>query len=206
MNEKSQSEKQKADKDQSNEDVAFKKDLIEAALYAPGYPLELKTLCSITHIYSQKKLYELVKSLVDEYKNRRSALEVLELEDKKFVMQLKPKYVKRIRRLSIKPLLTEGPLRTLSYIAYRQPVAQAKVSDVRGVQTYEHVRKLLEMGLITRAKFGKSYLLKTSELFASYFDLSKDRQLMKRQLETLFSSDSVKNRETELSEEKDVSK
>lgn len=198
MNGNSQPEKQKAGQNQSVENALNKKDLIEAALYVAGYPLELKTLCSIAHLYSKRKIYELARSLVEEYKNRNSPLEILELEDKKFVMQLKPSYVPKVRRLSIKPLLTEGPLRTLSYIAYRQPIAQAKVIDVRGAQAYEHVRKLMEMGLISRERFGKSHLLKTTELFANYFGLSKDSRLMKKQLDALFSNEEIEKKNTEL--------
>ncbi len=198
MNDSFRSEKQKTVKEKSIEDIQKKKDLIEASLYVAGYPLELKTLCSLTHLYSKKKIYELTKSLAEEYKNRNSAIEILELEDKKFVMQLKSDHVSRVRRLSIKPLLTDGPLRTLSYIAYRQPVAQAKVIDVRGAQAYEHVHKLMEMGLISREKFGKSHLLKTTELFAGYFGLSKDLRLMKKQLESLFSNENIQNKKTEL--------
>lgn len=164
-----------------------KKALIEAALYAAGYPLELKTLCSITKIYSKRKVYELARSLMEEYNRRNSAVEIVELEDKRFVMQLKPTYVPKVRRLTLKPLLTEGPLKTLAYIAYKQPVSQAKVIIVRGQQAYEHIEKLEEMGLIKREKLGKSYVLRTTNLFADYFNLSKEPRLMKKQLEAIFS-------------------
>lgn len=163
-----------------------KKSLIEAALYVAGYPLELKTLCSIAQLYSKRKVQELTRSLAEEYKARSGSLEILELEDGRFVMQLKTEYVPRVRRLSIKPLLTEGPLRTLSYIAYKQPVPQAKVIDVRGPQAYEHIHRLQEMGLIGREKFGKSHLLRTTSVFADYFGLSKETKLMKKQLESMF--------------------
>ena len=160
--------------------------LIEAALYASGYPLELKTLCSITGITSKRKVAELARSLAEEYQKRRGALEIMELEDGRFVMQLKPKYVSKIRRLTLKPLLTEGPLKTLSYIAYRQPVPQAKVVAVRGPQAYQHIARLLEMGLIEREKIGKTSILRTTKVFADYFGLSRDLRLLKKQLEAMF--------------------
>jgi segregation and condensation protein B len=161
--------------------------LIEAALYVAGHPLELKTLCSITGVTSKKKIQSLARIIAEEYKKKNGALEIVELEDGRFVMQLKPQYVARVKRLSMKPLLTEGPLRTLSYIAYKQPVPQAKVVLVRGAQAYQHVAQLLEMGLISRERFGKSQLLRTTDLFADYFNLSHDLRLMKRQLDAIFS-------------------
>jgi len=158
------------------------KRLIEAALYVAGYPLPLKTLASITRTYSKRKAREIARSLIDEYKNRDGALEVLETEDGKFVMQLKHQFVHRVRRLSMKPLLSEGPLKTLAYIALRQPLAQAKLVLVRGGQAYDHISRLVEMGLISREKFGKSQLLRTTERFADYFGFSKESRLMKKQL------------------------
>ena len=162
------------------------KRLIEAALYASGYPLEPKTLCSITKITSKKVVSEIARSLAEEYQRRGGALEIVELEDGRFVMQLKPKYVSKIRRLTLKPLLTEGPLKTLSYIAYRQPVPQAKVVAVRGPQAYQHIARLLEMGLIKRERVGKTSILRTTKVFADYFGLSRELRLMKKQLEAMF--------------------
>lgn len=162
------------------------KRLIEAALYASGYPLEPKTLCSITGLTSKRMVSEIARSLAETYRLKGGALEIVELEDGRFVMQLKPKYVRKIKRLTLKPLLTEGPLKTLSYIAYRQPVPQAKVIGVRGPQAYQHIARLLEMGLIEREKFGKTSLLRTTKIFADYFNLSHDLRLMRRQLEKLF--------------------
>lgn len=163
------------------------KNIIEAALYVAGHPLEIRTLCSVTGISSRKRIQFITRTLVEDYEKRHAATQIIELEDSRFVMQLRPKYVQRVRRLSLKPLLTEGPLKTLSYVAYRQPVPQAKVVLVRGAQAYDHLAHLLQMGLIWREKFGKSMLVRTTELFSDYFSLSKDLRLMKRQLEAMFS-------------------
>jgi segregation and condensation protein B len=178
--------------DEVEEQVASRgeesKKLIEAALYVAGYPLPLKTLASITRIYSKRKVQELARSLTEEYNNKDGALEILETEDGKFVMQLKHKFVHRVRRLSMRPLLSEGPLKTLSYIALRQPLAQAKLILIRGGQAYDHVSRLLEMGLISREKFGKSHLLRTTERFSDYFGFSKENRLMKKQLEVVLAN------------------
>jgi len=173
------------------EDLKQKMALVEASLYVAGRPLELKTLRSITGITSKKKLQSIAHMLADEYRKRDGALEILELEDERLVMQLKSRYVSRVRRLSIRPLLTEGPLRTLSYIAYRQPVPQAKVILVRGSQAYDHINELSRMGLIVKEKFGKSQLLRTTDLFADHFSLGKDLRLLKKQLEAIYAQTST---------------
>ncbi|GAG88428.1 unnamed protein product [marine sediment metagenome] len=96
--------------------------LLEAGLYVAGRPLDLKTLGNITGTRSKKRVRKLAKTLVENYKNRDTSLEVLELEGERFVMQLKPEYTTKVRKLSTRPLLSAGPLKTLSYIAFRQPI------------------------------------------------------------------------------------
>ena len=167
------------------EDEKTKLALVEAALYAAGRPLELETLCSVTGITSKKRVYELARKVLDNYRGRDGALELLELSDRRFVLQIKTVYVPNIRRLSIKPLLTEGPLKTLSFIVLNQPVTQSDVALVRGGQVYEHVKHLAKMGLITSEPLGKTRLLRTTETFADYFNLSHDMKTLNKQFKAL---------------------
>lgn len=170
----------------SREDVEAKLRLIEAALYVAGRPLDLKILCSIVNSRSERKVKKLARMLIDEYKRRNTALEILELEDDRFVLQLKSECSDKVRRLAIRPLLTDGPLRTLSYIAYRQPIAQKQVIEVRGKHAYKHISELVEMGLINRERNGRDFILRTTDYFADYFGLSRNIQVMKRQLKRIF--------------------
>jgi len=160
--------------------------LLEAALYVAGRPLDLKSLGSIIRTRSKRKVQRLVSILMEEYKNRETALEILELEDKRFVLQLKAEYSPQVQRLAIRPLLSKGPLKTLSYIAYRQPVLQPQVVDLRGHHAYGHLRQLESMGLISRERVGRTRLLRTTGFFADYFGLSHDLRTMKRQLKRVF--------------------
>lgn len=160
--------------------------LVEAALYVAGRPLNLKTLASVIRTRSKNKVRKLTRALVEDYESRDTALEVLELEDERFVLQLKAAYTPRVRRLAVKPLLSKGPLKTLSYVAYRQPVLQPHVVDVRGHHAYLHLRVLEDMGLISREKAGRTKVLRTTEFFADYFGLSHDLRTMKRQLKNIF--------------------
>ena len=160
--------------------------LLEAALYVAGRPLDPRTLGSVVKIRSKKKIQVLVRNLVAEYLKYDGALELMELDDGRFVLQLKPQYVSSVKRLVMRPLLSSGPLKTLAYIAYRQPVAQAHVVAVRGSQAYIHIQDLKSLGLLTTENLGKTKLLRTTEVFADYFNLSRDLRLMKHQLKALF--------------------
>ncbi len=160
--------------------------LIEAALYVTGKPLDLKTLGSVVGFRSEDKIKELARTLKEKYGNDGSCLEVLELSDGRFVMQLKPQYVRHVKRLATRQLLTAGPMKTLSFIAYKQPVTQSYLAKVRGNLTYSHVRQLREVGLISEDRLGRTKVLHTTPNFADYFNLSHDLPAMKKQLEHLF--------------------
>ena len=91
-------------------------------LYVAGKPLKLAKLGAITGIRSEPEVKKLANSLREKYSRRNGALEIVELDGDRYVLQLKPRYVPRVRRLSLRPPLTKGPLKTLTYIAYHQPV------------------------------------------------------------------------------------
>jgi len=160
--------------------------LMEAALYVAGRPLDLKTMASVAGTRSKKRVIKLAKTLVDDYKNRETALEILELEGERFVMQLKSEYTGKVRKLATRPLLSAGPLKTLSYIAFRQPILQTHVVEVRGHHSYGHLKQLEDMELISREGIGKKRVIKTTQFFADFFGLSNDLRAMKRQLKTIF--------------------
>jgi segregation and condensation protein B len=159
--------------------------LIEAALYVTGHPVDLKTLGSILGMRSEEKIRDTARQLKARYKDA-GAIEVLELTDGRFVMQLRPQYAPHVKRLATRQLLTPGPMKTLSFIAYKQPVTQAYLAKVRGNLSYSHVRQLQEIGLISEEKLGRTKVLRTTPNFADYFNLSQDLQTMKRQLEQVF--------------------
>lgn len=160
--------------------------LIEAALYVAGRPLDLNELCQVIGSRSKKKAQKYADILMQEYSARNSALEILALKDERYVLQVKSEFTPLIKKLVNRPLLSSGPLKTLSYIAYRQPVSQKRVIDVRGQHAYGHVKMLKEMGLIAAERSGRSMSLRTTEYFSDYFGLTQDTSAMKKDLKKIF--------------------
>jgi len=174
--------------------------IVEAALYVSGRPLTLSELCSVLKTRSQRKVKTLVKTLMQEYANRNTALEILELKDERYVLQLKAEFTPYVKKLVKRPLLSVGPLKTLAYIALRQPVSQKHVVEVRGHHAYGHIRLLKEMGLIASERKGRSAVLKTTDYFADYFGLSHDIPAMKRELRKILEKDRISEKALEGSE------
>lgn len=171
---------------QTAEKIQQKLALVEAALYVAGRPLNLKELCSVLNTRSKNKTKKLARTLMQEYASRKTALEILELTDERYVLQLKADFTSRVRKLVKRPLLSTGPLKTLAYIAYRQPVSQKRVVEVRGHHVYSHIKLLKETSLVVGERKGRSTFLRTTEYFADYFGLSHDLSSMKRQLKRVF--------------------
>jgi segregation and condensation protein B len=160
--------------------------LLEAALYVAGRPLDLNELCQVVGSRSKKRTQVYIEMLMTEYAARNTALEILSLKNERYVLQVKPEFTHLIKKLVNRPLLSSGPLKTLSYIAYRQPISQKRVIDVRGQHAYGHVKMLKDMGLIISERSGRSLALKTTDYFADYFGLTTDTLVMKKDLKKIF--------------------
>jgi segregation and condensation protein B len=160
--------------------------LLEASLYVAGRPLDLNELCQVVGSRSKKRTQTYVETLIKQYTTRNTALEILALKNERYVLQVKAEFTHLIKKLVNRPLLSSGPLKTLSYIAYRQPISQKRVIDVRGQHAYGHVKMLKDMGLIASERSGRSLALKTTDYFADYFGLTTDTSLMKKDLRKIF--------------------
>jgi segregation and condensation protein B len=160
--------------------------MLEAALYVAGRPLDLNEICSVLTTRSKKKAEQLLEELSQDYAARNTAMEILRLKDERYVMQIKPEFTPLIKRLVNRPLLSSGPLKTLSYIAYRQPITSKRVIEVRGQHAYGHIKLLKDMGLIAPERSGRAIVLKTTDYFADYFGLTMDTASLKRELKRIF--------------------
>lgn len=156
------------------------KETIEASLFAAGRALDIQTLAK-TIDKPKKQVDPIVQSLIEEYKERECGLEIIDLGDR-YVMQVKPQYTDLVRPLA--PKEVGAPmLRTLSMIAYHQPVIQSELVDMRGNAAYDHIRELKERGFITAVPNGRTKLLQTTPMFADYFELeSNDPESIKKKI------------------------
>ncbi|MEM2989730.1 MAG: SMC-Scp complex subunit ScpB [Halobacteria archaeon] len=165
------------------------KSIVEAALFASGAPLNILEIARVLNT-SQERAREVIVKLKEEYEQRNSALEILELEGK-YVLQLKGEYSELVSQLAPREISTPV-LRTLSIIAYFQPITQSKVVQIRGNKAYEHIKELWEKGLISSEKHGRTKLLKTTQGFAEYFGLIKnDIESIKSKIEQIASERQV---------------
>jgi segregation and condensation protein B len=160
---------------------------LEAALYSAGRPIHVDDLKSVVGTKSGRVVRKLVGSLSEMYSTRGGALEVVLHVDGRAAMQLSEKYDDMVKQFNNKPLLTVGPLKTLSYVAFHQPVDQRQVVADRGGHVYGHLRMMESMGLISRERTEeRSYVVTTTPYFGDYFGFSHNPAKSKLQLKQIF--------------------
>ena len=156
---------------------------VEAALYASGRPLSLEEIEKVAGTASDWKAVSIAREIAKSVNGSMQAVEVVEYSGPKFAMQLKAQYTQTARKFATRPLLSRAALRTLSFIAFFQPITSGELVLRRSSTVYQHLRELEDVGFVTSERRGRSKAYKTTNRFAEYFGLSTDIVAMKRQLE-----------------------
>jgi segregation and condensation protein B len=154
---------------------------IEAALYSAGRPLNVDELIRASGTNSKEKTMRIVNDLIKKTKSTFKAIEIAELEDKTYVFQLKPEYTPLIRKFAQHPLVPSSALKTLSYIAYEQPVTSKRLVQIRGSQVYSHIKELEQLQFIEHENLGRLKVYRTTRKFQDYFGIT-DLNSMKSKL------------------------
>ncbi len=156
---------------------------VEAALYASGRPLAAAELAKVIGTASERKAVAAAREAARAVNSTLNAVEVVEYPGQRFAMQLKAEYVNVARRFATRPLLTKAALKTLSYIAYFQPLSAGELVLRRSSAAYQHLKELEEVGFVAAEREGRTRVYRTTGRFAEYFGLSGEVSSMKRQLE-----------------------
>lgn len=156
--------------DEAQEIEALKK--LEAALFLSAKFLTLQDLVMLTDI-NPLMVKELLNKLIEKYNERDSAIEIVSKENM-WKMDVRREYVHMINKLATGSAeFSKTEQKTLAVIAYKQPVKQSVIIKIRGNKAYEHIKKFIEIGLVSAKKSGRTKELKLSDDFYEYFHLQK---------------------------------
>ncbi len=159
--------------------------IIEAALYAADRPLTLGELRGVLGTSSETYARKLVDELTADYRKRGGPLVLTETSRGTFSLRLREEYMPKLEGVVPKARLSRGALKTLAIIAYKQPVYQARLADLRGSRVYDHVKQLGTIGFIESRPFERTRVLRTSRRFAGYFGFEDDMDKIREQIEEL---------------------
>ncbi len=153
---------------------------LEAVLFASGRPLTEDELARLLGV-NEKEIAKLADRLREELEKMGSCLRVVTSEDT-YALRLKDDYLEIAEKVT-KPTMDRDLLKTASLIGYYQPILQSDLKNMVGSKAYEHVSQLMEMGLIAREKEGRSFALRTTKEFSTYFGIeSSDPKKVKEWL------------------------
>jgi len=148
------------------------KGAVEAALFSSPEKIGVSDIADRTGL-SETKIRQALKDLRKEYDDRESAIMIAKIGNE-YKMMLRTEYTDFTGKFA-KAEMTGGMMRTLSTIAYNQPVLQSELFKTRGPRVYDDVRALIEMDLVSGKRSGQTLELTTTKKFSEYFGIGSTR-------------------------------
>ncbi len=164
------------------DDVTAKK-IIEAVLFAAGYPISYEKLSKVLYMPT-KKVRELVSQMTECYGEESDRGIILLAYEDTAQLCTKEQFAPQIKEaLGIKRggNLSASSLEVLATVAYNQPVTRAYIDTVRGVDSAYAVNSLAEKGLIEVCGRldapGRPMLYRTTDDFLRCFGIASLSEL-----------------------------
>ena len=148
---------------------------VEAILFASGKGVteeELAKYCEVDDKAVKKTLAQLQQDL-----EKREGSLIVSLHNNRWKMTVRGKYLKDVENIVNETELSGPILRTLAVVAYKSPILQADVVNMRGQSAYEHIKELAKQKFLTKDERGRSFLLKITDKFYNYFDVEGDEEI-----------------------------
>ena len=148
------------------------KGAVEAALFSSADNLRVADIVEKTGL-DETSVKHALRDLKKEYDDRDSAIMIAKIGNE-YRMMLRTEY-SDYTGMFAKSEMTGGMMRTLSTIAYNQPVLQSELFRTRGPRTYDDVHALIEMDFVVGKKSGQTLELTTTKKFSEYFGIGSTR-------------------------------
>ena len=147
------------------------KRLVESVLFSASKPVSISEINEATNL-SRNQIKTTLEELKEDYnvtRKNETSMEVIKAGDK-YAMQVKKQYADQSAIIS-KPEIESNLLKTLTLIAFHQPIKQSNLRRMIGEKAYEQVDELVGLKLIHAKKYGSTEMLTTTKLFPEYFGI-----------------------------------
>lgn len=142
---------------------------VEALLFAHGKYIDESIIAELCGI-DKRRVKKILAELKEYYEKGDSALAIFQ-EENNWKINVREKYLSIVRKIVADTELPKSTMETLAVIAWKSPIYQFEVVKMRGNKCYEHIDELENFGFIIKEKKGRSYILKTTEKFLTYFEI-----------------------------------
>jgi segregation and condensation protein B len=151
---------------------------IEALLFSSGRTLSNDDIAKLIKIKSKEAINENAIELKKEYENRNSPIMLIE-EGDGWKMTIREKYLSLVRSINPHTEISKTIMETLAIIAWKSPVLQSEVINIRTNKAYDHITELEELGFLIKEKYKRTFILKLTQKFFDYFDLKDKKDITK---------------------------
>ncbi len=152
----------------------FKKK-VEAILFSTGKRMTAEEIAKLCHT-SADNVEKQLKVLKDEYDAKDSSM-IITHDGQFWKLTVRDEFSSVVSKLVADTELTKSVMETLAVIAWKAPVLQSDVIKIRTNKAYDHLSELENGGFITRAKHGRTKIIKLTEQFFNYFDVRNSQQV-----------------------------
>ena len=126
------------------------KPIIESLIFAAEEPITLRKLVDIIGDIDSTQVLEAITQLKNDYEIQGRSFQIEEIAGG-YQLFTKPEYyewIAKLRKKSGETKLSQAALETLAIIAYKQPILRADLESIRGVQSGQIIRLLMEKTLL----------------------------------------------------------
>ena len=183
------------------------KNILEAALFVAAKPLSLAELYVIIKPIKslpKKKILEILKGMENHYDEH--GIKVVERKEGIFELKVKDEFLKHVEHLSPERDLTRAVMQTLSLVAFKNPIKQSEVIQLRGNRAYDHIKELSGKGFIRTEPSGHTNMVSITRKFLDYFGLKSQSQVKQYFSDRGVTEESFKDEEAEIEELKENKK
>lgn len=151
---------------------------LEATFFVAEGALSAKKLSQIATLADVRETLELIEQLNAAYDTQHSAFRIERVAAGYQLLTLATlsPWLDRVHHRQARLKLSAPMMETLAVISYRQPCTRADVEAIRGVQSAEIIKQLMEKNLVRVAgedtSLGRPYLYGTTRLFLETFGLT----------------------------------
>ncbi len=156
---------------------------LEATLFVADAPLSARKLTDAAKLIDTAQCHQLVEQLNEMYDHDQSPFRIEQVASgyQLLTRSQYSQWLDRIHHRHVELKLTPPALETLTIIAYRQPITRADVEAIRGVQSSEVIKQLMERQLIRIGgeddSLGRPYLYETTKTFLQFMGIRRIDQL-----------------------------
>lgn len=153
-------------------------DIIEALIFVSTEPLTLERIKEVLVDFPAEEVNKALEELKLRYQANSHGICLVQSAGG-FLFTTRAEcdpYVRRLLQIERKTRLSQAALETLAIIAYHQPITNAEIAAIRGVDSTATLKTLLDKKLIKivgrKATPGRPLIYRTTEKFLLYFGLN----------------------------------